>query len=1177
MMNGKHGGISIFLAVTFLSLIVFVMSIVEVTRYQILRAQAERMVISATQSVLAGYDTALKNQYGIFARDPAYGDVAFVMPESYDTGTMEEDFGYYVRGNADQTVDSLHMSLVDKYVFDHPSRHDTNLAPFEVTKVGLKTTKHLVETREGGLNYVKEDMTRYMELRLPLVGFGKILETFGAAEKLGKTTELVADKNTQVEKAAAIEALFEDLYYHLDGAKPDGEGRRIEVAQTHYVNRLDSGKVPMTLPYNKAIVDGPIPALEEPLKALDNIRHNQESWSAVIPGLKNALTEYEAVEAQITKEQEVVQNLEGDINQKEATIALKEGTIATKASAIRVLSIAKKVTGNQIQNLEAQISDLQRAVESLEAHIQSLETQVEHHQKEIERLEKTKKAQAQKLTHKMAIINATDRVLKNDLPIITALTIGEDSYRHHNEEATTIIEDIQTAAKALGASVDGVIEDAWDNRDSYISATADQTVTELEALKDNYGLGDGKGTGKARQHQNNIGEIHKAIRHNEAVLKAASQSVAFIGEDYVGFLVTALKDEGLQKSDMIRLYQITGDAPLYDGYLARYNWTTHRDLSMIPRALSEIKGAVESYQLAPSLDYSGFDGGTLDPERAKDKEDFAALKAYMEKFKTMDFLPNLTPDKSILLPEGSFSEAFEVLETIEKSPTMAAMTGIDEGDYQGGNSPNDDEVFMDSGKALATEVSALENAKTLLLINEYAIGMFGAYPDQKDTSLETLAGYKKSARPYPTELEYIYTGIRDSKGAVQEVSLKIFGVRTAFNIVHLATSGAKRAIIMKVAAAIAGPIGFGVLTAVMALLITLVWSVVESFVDVQKLLEGETVPLMKTSATWYTSLRGMANLAAETATDLSTQAATGLIDAGAKDVKDKMARIENSLNSHAKKVVGEAMDRYIDRADSLIYGAVDAFEHIYHEALDEAVLAYRENGRKLAPEDYITESGPQYKVLADAMDALYKKLDTTVDAGYVEMMAIKDDIIGTYKDQYDTAKEGLKNRVMATVEGTVTETFDALAREMDDKTEAAKEGATQAILKKLEGATKSLKDKAGEAALEVPEKRRKLDVDMLIPGVDYQMYLRLFMLAESDELDDRVVRMLDLMDYNLAVERYGQKGAEKRNLINHAVEVTGFAEMRTPYLFLDLPVQGMKQFLADDFYTLRAKAVNGYE
>lgn len=1177
MMNGKHGGISIFLAVTFLSLIVFVMSIVEVTRYQILRAQAERMVISATQSVLAGYDTALKNQYGIFARDSAYGDVAFVMPESYGTGTMEEDFGYYVKGNADQTMDSLHMSLVDAYVFDHPSRYGTNLAPFEVTKVGLRTTKHLAETGEGGLDYVKKDMTRYMELRLPLVGFGKILETFGAAEKLGKTTELVADKNTQVEKAAAIEALFEDLYYHLDGAKPDGEGRRIEVAQTHYVNRLDNGKVPMTLPYNKAIVDGPIPALEQPIKALDNIQHNHKSWSAVIPGLKNTLTDYEAIEAQIKKEEEALHSLEGEISQKEATIAQKEGTIATKATAIRVLSIAKNGAKHQIQTLEAQILDLERAVESLEADIHSLEVQVQYHQNQIEQLEATKTAVTEKLTDKMAVINATDRVLKHDLPIITALTMGEGSYRHHNEEAITIIEDIQTAAKALGDSVDGVIEDARGNRDTYISATADQTVTELEALKDNYGLKGGKGTGKASQHQNNIGEIHKAIRHNKAVLKAASQSVAFIGEDYVGFLVTALKEEGLQKSDMIRLYQITGDAPLYDGHLARHSWTAHRDLSALPGALSEIKGAVESYQLAPSLDYSGFDGGRPDPERAKDKADFVALKAYMEKFKTMDFLPNLTPDKSMLLPEGSFSEAFDVLENIEKSPTMAAMTGINEGDYQGGNRPNDDEVFMNSGKALATEVSALDKAKTLLLINEYAIGMFGAYPDQKDATLETLAGYKKSARPHPTELEYIYTGIRDSREAVQAVSLKIFGVRTAFNIVHLATNGAKRAIIMKVAAAIAGPIGFGVLTAVMALLITLLWSVVESFVDVQKLLDGETVPLMKTSATWYTSLSGMANLAAETVTDLSTQAVTGFIDAGAKDVKDKMASIENSLNSHAQKVVGEAMDGYIERADSLIYGAVDAFEHIYHEALDEAVLAYRENGRKLAPEDYITESGPQSKVLADAMEALYEKLDVTVDAGYVEMMAIKDGVIATYKNQYDAAKEALKNRVMATVEGAVTETFDALARELDGKTEAAKEGATQVILKKLEGATKSLKDKAGEVALEVPEKRRKLDVDMLIPGVNYQMYLRLFMLAESDELDDRVVRMLDLMDYNLAVEKYGHDGAEKRNLINHAVAVAGFAEIRTPYLFLDLPVQGMKQFLTDDFYTFRAKAVNGYE
>ncbi len=100
-MSKKRGGISIFLAVTFLSLIVFVMSIVEVTRYQILRAQAERMVISGTQSVLAGYDSALKNEYGIFARNPEYGDCFFVMPDLEKTSekAMVMDFDYYLGEN----------------------------------------------------------------------------------------------------------------------------------------------------------------------------------------------------------------------------------------------------------------------------------------------------------------------------------------------------------------------------------------------------------------------------------------------------------------------------------------------------------------------------------------------------------------------------------------------------------------------------------------------------------------------------------------------------------------------------------------------------------------------------------------------------------------------------------------------------------------------------------------------------------------------------------------------------------------------------------------------------------------------------------------------------------------------------------------------------------------------
>ncbi len=175
-MSKKYGGISIFLAVTFLSLIVFVMSIVEVTRYQILRAQAERMVISATQSVLAGYDSALKNEYGIFARNPAYGDCFFVMPDLEKTTdkAMAMDFNYYLGENVKQTSDQLHMSLVDRYVFRYEDDAYYELTPLTLVSSTIASEKTLVDTATKDLSYVKQDMVDYMELRLPLIGLSTI-------------------------------------------------------------------------------------------------------------------------------------------------------------------------------------------------------------------------------------------------------------------------------------------------------------------------------------------------------------------------------------------------------------------------------------------------------------------------------------------------------------------------------------------------------------------------------------------------------------------------------------------------------------------------------------------------------------------------------------------------------------------------------------------------------------------------------------------------------------------------------------------------------------------------------------------------------------------------------------------------------------------------------------------
>jgi len=702
----------------------------------------------------------------------------------------------------------------------------------------------------------------------------------------------------------------------------------------------------------------------------------------------------------------------------------------------------------------------------------------------------------------------------------------------------------------------------------------------MEALKDNYGLSNqNQLNNKATKAGANISIIHEAVTHNSEILTDASTSVEWLVDNYQGLLITRLINEGVTQRDaMVRLVEISGQSALYDRYLRTPKWAVNHEADRAVSLIEEVYEAVEDYQLASLLDYSGFDGGVIDPEKETGMKAFSQLKALYEEVKSLDFLRPQGIDV-MTLPEGVFTEAFNVADVVSSTEDIAAISDIKEDYYKGKGSPDDDAVFMESGRSAVVDTSSLDNVKDLLLINEYAVGMFKAYPDNKDGSSETLAGYSKAERVYPTELEYIYTGVTDSGAALRQVGTQIFGVRTAFNIVHLATNGSKRALIMKVASAIAGPIGFGIVTMLMALLVTLLWAVIESFVDLDKLLSGEKVPLLKTGTTWLTSLEGMVGLAADKIGDLAVKATTEVIDQVSETTKEKIRSIEDSLTHQGQQIVMDQLDQYYEQADLLAYGVVDEFEQIYHEAMDQVVLSYRDGKKKVDPTEYLAETNSVvYEVMAQSMEALYEALDESVETGYVELMAIKDQVIRDYKKAYDDVKIKLRDRALEAMSLSVDKTFEAIDEELEGMTDKAKEQSAEMIRQKLESATKSLKDKASQVKVKVPEGKSKLDYEMLIPAIDYQMYIRMFMAADAKSLDDRVVRMLDLIDYNLAVQRYGkEQAADRRSLFDYAIEVTGVAEVEADYLFVDLPVKGMKHLLSDDFYTLRAKAVNGYE
>ena len=67
LIREQKGTITVYLAVVFMAMIVFTGVFVDLARIRLAQNQLRRITNSAARSVMANYNTSLKNEYGLFA------------------------------------------------------------------------------------------------------------------------------------------------------------------------------------------------------------------------------------------------------------------------------------------------------------------------------------------------------------------------------------------------------------------------------------------------------------------------------------------------------------------------------------------------------------------------------------------------------------------------------------------------------------------------------------------------------------------------------------------------------------------------------------------------------------------------------------------------------------------------------------------------------------------------------------------------------------------------------------------------------------------------------------------------------------------------------------------------------------------------------------------------------
>jgi len=136
-----------------------------------------------------------------------------------------------------------------------------------------------------------------------------------------------------------------------------------------------------------------------------------------------------------------------------------------------------------------------------------------------------------------------------------------------------------------------------------------------------------------------------------------------------------------------------------------------------------------------------------------------------------------------------------------------------------------------------------------LYMNTYVLSMFKNGSMDGKTSVQS--GWSRNLEDTAFEkgeAEYVLFGMADEAGNLTAMKGSLFASRLAMNLVHVYTTPAKESATLALATLLAGWTVLGVPVVQNFLMIS--WAAAESCVDVDKLCKGESVPLVKTVSTW---------------------------------------------------------------------------------------------------------------------------------------------------------------------------------------------------------------------------------------------------------------------------------------------------------------------------------------
>lgn len=1048
-----RGSITVFLCIVLAVLIPLSCMLIDFSRYSLAKKQAKTALKTCVESVLAAYDRQLKEQYGLFAIYPR--DAESIEKEVYELLSRNLNTGAAVEGFSD-------------------------LYEFKVLSVEAIPFYNLSEPF-----VLQQQVAEFMKYRAPIQVVQEFYEKIKVMMGLIKEGDMIERKMTLDKLMNDIRSDLVNIYCMI----------KDELFKFNY-NEKNPGitlKDESLSNISEYIKNAQI-FIERANEHVLPVSEARKGYIAIYDDYISAKEEYEDLKRKLDKAYDKLQDKRDEL----ADLKEKDSESEDEES--------ESSDDKKIAQLEAQIAKFKDEYDSIKASYNAAKAVFDPLEKEITGYKNTIDDGLTK-----AIDNLTSARISNDTAI-TQIQIFMNHVSNHAMYTADVIELIDELTPKL-SDLEKESESLKKDADDYESSVSDTIKGSLEVQLKSIKV-------------ETFTEVRNRLVSNLQKLEAWNQLI----NDY--FL--DLCNESTDLENAVNIATEVKKNPHnenidYKGYNKyediRNGLTAFKGNLSDLKAVDQMKGYYEIpvYNLEPKANSNEiksfkkwFNAVYLGVEDNKEEpEDDSALNEVRDGIG--DFAQeaaNQEEDNADLL-DGINGNLENIIERYLNLPSVKGATSSDEALIQigkaiiesGKNNIVNENPFEQPAKGLDTVNEEEKNffdyelerirelldiikkvvsdgAESLiesLYMNEYIVSAFKCV-----TSTEGIEHDIGWGRPLDktflkqAEVEYILFGNRYEKENLACVKRSLFAIRLLFNLIHVYTDPDKVATALSLATAIAGWTIFGI--PIVQNFILIAWAGMESYVDTDMLVKGESVPLIKTSASWY--------LGAENA----------------------ISKLKEILTKDFRKFVADKIEDGVKQASEAVQETVTG---IINGIIDKAFAPLEKGLTELIGE-------PTGSVDYSMEDLLERTI-----SDYISNVSFDD--LDSLKANLDTAVQNLVSGISNKLKAYVPEKLDQFKSKLKEKIRKFifESDQYKALENKLVKLGTDLLDKGIDAAegqidklLGAAGKSGRNNITGRLIMMDYVDYLRLMLLAVSAET--KALRTADLMQLNMqeAAENY---------------------------------------------------------